>query len=196
MNIFWLSLNIKKCAKYHCDKHVVKMILESAQMLCTAHHYYYGITGIYLVNREYLYKKTSYKHPCTAWVIESYYNYMKLYDLYIELCKEYTYRYKKIHLCEIKLLKLLSTAPYKIPCIFNNKLPIAIANKELLIYNVYGEVDVVESYRRYYVIEKSRFALWNKGRDIPKWYIYDIIEEILIKIFDEKIFENIIKYVL
>jgi hypothetical protein len=40
MNIFYLNSDPKKAAVIQYNKHVVKMILESAQMLCTAHHHY------------------------------------------------------------------------------------------------------------------------------------------------------------
>ena len=45
MNIFYLHENPEICAEYHCDKHVVKMILETAQMLSTAHRIIDGELG-------------------------------------------------------------------------------------------------------------------------------------------------------
>ncbi|MGD9659896.1 MAG: pyrimidine dimer DNA glycosylase/endonuclease V [Porticoccaceae bacterium] len=85
MNIFVLDTQIDKCARYHCDQHVVKMILESVQLLCTA------------LNKKGFatpYKSTHQNHPCVLWVEESYSNFVWLQKLTIALNKEYQYRYK------------------------------------------------------------------------------------------------------
>ena len=86
MNIFVLDTDIKKCAQYHCDKHVTKMILESVQMLCTALNKK-GFTTPY--------KSTHSKHPCVLWVEESYDNFLWLQKLTIELNIEYRFRFEK-----------------------------------------------------------------------------------------------------
>ena len=91
MNIFVLDANPKKCAEYHCDKHVVKMILETAQLLCGAHHMTMSTTD------QIPYKLSHKNHPCAIWVRESLSNYLYLCELGLELCKEYTYRYGKRH---------------------------------------------------------------------------------------------------
>ena len=123
MNIFWLSLNLVLCAQYHCDAHCVKMILEYAQMLCTAHHVLDGtkkeifnakgkqLNPKYIHENEILYKATHINHPCSIWVRKSSENYLKLYNLFSLLCKEYTHRYKKIHKTEQKLLEFLKNIP-------------------------------------------------------------------------------------
>ena len=90
MNIFLLDTDTKKCAQYHCDKHVVKMILETAQLLCGVHHMTNQIT-------EAPYKLSHRNHPCSIWARESLSNYLYLCELGLELCKEYTYRYGKRH---------------------------------------------------------------------------------------------------
>jgi hypothetical protein len=84
VNIFILDDDIKLCAQYHCDQHVVKMILESVQLLCTA------------LNKkgfETPYKSTHVKHPCVLWVEESYDNFLWLTELVRELNTEYKFRY-------------------------------------------------------------------------------------------------------
>ena len=91
MNIFFLSLNPKVCAIMHCDAHVRKMILEYAQMLCSAHH----ISGNY--KNPKLYKVAFKNNPCTVWTRATSGNYLWLYNLFINLCKEYTHRFCKIH---------------------------------------------------------------------------------------------------
>jgi hypothetical protein len=94
MNIFFLSLSPKEAARLHCDKHVVKMIIETAQMLYSAH---------WMLNPEGL-KPTAYKiahknNPCSIWVRTSLTNYLWLASLGYWLCKEYNHRYgdHKVH---------------------------------------------------------------------------------------------------
>ena len=104
MNIFYLDKCPVKAAKYQYNKHVVKMILESAQMLCTAHH---AIMG---EDADVPYKVTHRHHPCTVWTMKSGQNYAWLYYHMMALGDEYTRRYGKKHLtitkCEDKLSKL------------------------------------------------------------------------------------------
>ena len=88
MNIFYLDEDPKLCAQYHCDRHCVKMILESCQLLCTAH---------WMTDGEAPYKKTHINHPSNKWARESLSNYVWLCDMTMELCKEYTHRYGKRH---------------------------------------------------------------------------------------------------
>ena len=88
MNIFFLDFNTQKCAQYHCDKHVVKMILETAQLLCGVHHMIPQVTP------QVPYKLSHKNHPCAIWTRDSLSNYLYLCDLGLELCKEYTYRNK------------------------------------------------------------------------------------------------------
>ena len=109
MNIFFLSINPEVCAIMHCDKHVRKMILEYAQMLCTAHH----VCGRY--KNPKLYKISFKNNPCTVWARTSSGNYLYLYILFINLCKEYTRRFGKIHATETQLEYCLSFIPIYIP---------------------------------------------------------------------------------
>ena len=104
MNIFYLDEDPVKAAKYQYNKHVVKMILESAQMLCTAHHLIMGDDA------DVPYKIAHPKHPSTQWVTYSASNYAWLYQHMLALGDEYTKRYGKTHLtitkCKDKLAKL------------------------------------------------------------------------------------------
>ena len=88
MNIFYLDKNPKLCAQYHVDRHVVKMILETAQLLSTAH---------WLTGGEGPYRATHKNHPSAIWARSNKSNYNWLCKLGLELCEEYTYRYGKIH---------------------------------------------------------------------------------------------------
>lgn len=157
MNIFILSLNPYLCALYHCDKHVVKMILETAQMLCTCHH-------LCCINpSQKLYKKAFQNHPCTIWARKTKGNYIWLYLLFIYLCKEYTYRYNKIHTCEKKLIKILNYIPENIPC--GNITQFAQAMPDDVKYNK----NSIIAYRNYYIKYKYPFCKWT-NRDIPYWF--------------------------
>jgi len=108
MNIFYLHPDPNKAAAYHYDKHKVKMILEAAQMLCTAHHHYGNGDNV-------PYKKAHYNHPSTIWCRQNSSQYMWLYDHMIALGKEYTKRYNKTHLTIIKCKDVLKQLPPAIP---------------------------------------------------------------------------------
>ena len=108
MNIFYLDKDPAKAASYFYDKHKVKMILESAQMLCTAHHHYGNGDNV-------PYKKAHYNHPSTIWCRQNAIQYMWLYDHMIALGEEYTKRYKKTHLTITKCKEVLKQLPHTIP---------------------------------------------------------------------------------
>ena len=176
MNIFYLDPNTTKCAEYHVDRHCVKMILEYAQLLSTAHRVLDGVllTGIsdsgrkttswILPNDSYesiLYKATHINHPSAIWVRQSYKNYMWLRSLLYRLCKEYTYRYGKVHKVESSgLYEALSYAPNNIKTSIFTEPTQAMPD----IYKVVG--DSVQSYINYYLGDKQRMFKW-KNRDVP-----------------------------
>lgn len=148
INIFVLDRDPKRCAKYHHDKHVLKMILESAQMLCTAHE------------REAPYKSTHENHPCNVWVRESLANYNWLLELGQELAQEYTYRYNKVH----KTTQVLAWCRNYKPDLPDNGLterPQAMPDK-------YKKDNVVKAYRNYYIGEKVDGASWT-DRERPNF---------------------------
>ena len=106
MNIFFLDIDPEICAKYHVDKHVVKMIIELAQLLCTAHH----IIGSDNEDFKIPYKKTHVNHPSAIWVRQGLYNYVWTVNLGLELCKEYTKRFTRlnnIYKCYMKTIRNL-----------------------------------------------------------------------------------------
>ena len=107
MNIFYISTNPVRAAQMQCDKHVVKMILESAQMLCTAHHEF-GNHGV-------PYKVTHRNHPSTIWARSGAKQYKWLYRHFQALSDEYTDRYGKVHLSWEKCAQALSEPPMGIP---------------------------------------------------------------------------------
>ena len=156
MNIFYLDNNPKICAKYHNDKHCVKMILEYAQLLSTAHR------ELDLFVNESLYKSAFKNHPSAKWVRENVNNYLWLYKLWTNLCDEYTHRYGKKHLTDIKLRELLKKTPHNIPNTEFTQPPMAMPDDV-------KHTDSIIAYRKYYKIYKKHLAKWTK-REIPIFY--------------------------
>lgn len=152
MNIFYLDEDIVRCAEYHVDKHVVKMITEYNQLLCTTH----WVTG-----SSAPYRKTHVNHPSAIGVRQSKNNYKYLCKLNIQLCREYTHRYNKIHAGQ----KIVEWAYSNIPNLpsvkFNEPIP-AMPDK----YKT--ENDSITSYRTYYNNDKRHLFNW-KNRTIPNW---------------------------
>ena len=160
MNIFFLHIDPETCAKMYVDKHVVKMILESVQLLCSAHHLFPNGKNIKLM------KLTHKNHPSSIWTRESLANYNWLVALTKELCKEYTYRYGKIHKCEIEYLEILDKNKPNIPDIAFTPPKQAIPQTYKIVSNNID--DTIEAYRQYYFYEKSHMFTWKK-RNIPTW---------------------------
>jgi hypothetical protein len=152
MNIFILDRDIKKCAQFHCDQHVIKMILESVQLLCTA------------LNKKGFqapYRSTHTKHPCVLWVESSYDNFLWLARLALLLNDEYRYRYSKsVDHASIKVLHQLNGMEYE----RHGLTPFAQAMPDQ--YKRPG--DAVQAYRNFYLGEKMRFATWSR-RPVPYW---------------------------
>ena len=107
MNIFFLHPDPRVCARYHGDKHVIKMILETCQLLCSVWHITDPLHHLYSPP----YKRTHTNHPCTRWACKSLQNYSWLCCLGKELCIEYTHRYGKVHKCEDYIRTLYTLQP-------------------------------------------------------------------------------------
>ena len=176
MNVFFLDKNASECAKMHCDKHTVKMIIEYAQLLSTSHRLLDGKLYTEIQNGRRIkrwrmerngYEKSLYKachinHPSAIWTRSSSSNYKWLFELWKKLCNEYTYRYGKVHLTEQKLLQVLNNTPLNIVSSEFTDPPPAMPD--------YCKLDTsIKSYRNYYLKEKKRFAKWTK-RNIPEWF--------------------------
>lgn len=157
MNIFYLDNNIKKCAQSHCDTHVIKMILESAQILCTVLHH----TGQHAP-----YKATHEKHPCTVWAGASLDNWLWLRELGRELNNEYQYRFN--HDTPHKsFLVINQLAIPELNSIGITTRPQAMDDK----YKVPG--NPVQAYRQYYLAKKSHLLKYTK-RAKPKWMLQEL----------------------
>lgn len=183
MNIFVLDNKPEMIAKYLCDKHIISHILESAQMLSTAH----WVKLLESKNKsvadfkkmrdmkEYLYENTSKKlqppyklthihHPCTVWTHQTKQNYIWHLELCYELCKVYTCRYNKTHKSEQYIQWFRNNLPLNIKDDKLQDFPICM-KEEYKISN-----DPVVCYKYYYIMDKSRFAKWKLG-NVPSWYI-------------------------
>lgn len=181
MNIFYFDTDTKRCAKQHCDKHVVKMIIEYAQLLSTAHRVLDGTeqivksasgrnykkwilaTGL----NEHLLASTHVNHPSNKWVRDNIENYKYLYELWIELLLEYTCRYNKDHAYN-RLIDHLKELPKNI-AIGNFSPPWRAMPEEYKLDK--REIDYCEkSYQFYFNAEKQHIAKWKHG-NIPSWFV-------------------------
>jgi len=154
MNIFYLSPNVKECARLHCDKHVVKMILECAQLLSSAHHVLESPIA------DQVYKKTHMNHPSAVWVRESETHYQYVYQLMLALGEEYTNRYGKTHLTITKMKDVLRKLPPKIPLAGWHVPPQCMPDE-------CKHKDTVVAYMAYYNYKADEWA----SRNSPmKWY--------------------------
>lgn len=161
----------------HLDKHVVKMIIEYAQLMSTAHRIldgqeYFDLTANGRKIKRWkhpdpemdmgLMKASHINHPSNLWVRSSAENYRWLYDMWIYLLDEYSYRYGKIHACQ-KYNHFLMIPPKNIPNIPWSQPTPAMPDE----CKVIG--DSLASYHKYYIERKSHFARWTK-RETPYWY--------------------------
>lgn len=153
MNVFFLDRDTGKCAQYHCDAHVLKMILEYAQLLSTT----VRLSGI-----DTGYKPTHTNHPSAIWVRQSISHWIWLRQLALELETEWLYRYghsaDKTH----KSADVIRTLPKPF-------LPdIPWHDPPLVMPESYKCDDPIEAYREYYRRDKASFATWTRRRH-PKW---------------------------
>ncbi|MBF0184673.1 MAG: hypothetical protein HQM06_09830 [Magnetococcales bacterium] len=147
MNLFFLDREIARAVRYHSDQHVVKMALESTQILCSA-LWRHGVAAPY--------RPTHANHPTVLWAGDNLCHYRWMVRFALALCKEYTYRFGKIHRCQ-SILRALPTTP-PLPDTEWHDPPQAMPE-------IYRSADAIQGYRRYYQAEKSSFA--SKGT--AKW---------------------------
>lgn len=170
MNIFILDLDPKMAAKYHCDKHVNKMIIEHLQMMSIALDHY-GYPPAKKKDGNY-YSTRAYKnHPCTKWVKESSANFLWLFTMTRDLCIEFERRYGKFHAGQTSLVNLVKDGVIS----------------DLMEQNVYPHLghtspaqampsfcknpNPVVAYRNYYNYTKWEFASWKRtGENPPEWW--------------------------
>lgn len=166
MNIFFLDKDPLMAARYHHDVHLNKMILETAQLLSTAHHQLDGLDA-----PQGIYKQTHVNHPSAIWARESLYNYSWAFKLFRALLEEYEWRKERKHATD-KLLNLLILCPMQI---FRGVLtlpPLCMPDEFKLPVTCFD--DVVASYRRYYNGRKlydknGKFIAHYTKREPPTW---------------------------
>ena len=186
MNLFILHEDPVIAAQMQCDKHIPKMVVESGQMLSTAHRVLDGILDrrpsksgktnvrywdLYLGRDDLesellLYKAVHVGHPCTQWTMRTSANYDWHYEHFIALAQEYTYRYGKDHKTAVDLGAALYNKPDNLPPGPLTPFELAMgANPECMIQG-----DPVQSYRLFYQTKQERFKMvWTK-RNRPEWF--------------------------
>lgn len=176
MNIFYLDRDPSTCAQQHCDKHTVKMVVEYAQLLSTAHRVLDGVCvpshsksgrsvkRFVLPDRRDsdLYIATHANHPSAQWCRRTESNYRWLYELWRELMSEYTHRYDRTHACE-RLIPSLRQVPWRIGEMPFEDPPQAMPDDCKLD-------DAVLAYQKLYTTHKKHFCSW-KRRPVPEWFI-------------------------
>ena len=152
MNIFFLSVCATLAAVLQCDRHVVKMILETAQLLSTAHFELDGESPAY--------KPTHKNHPSAVWVRQSSGNYLWLHAHLLALGEEYTKRYGKVHKTIAEHAETLARLPANIP-------QGEFFEPPQCMYDECKRDDTVLAYQLYYNAKADEWAA--KGRPMT-WY--------------------------
>lgn len=186
MNIFLLHNDPTVAAQMQCDKHVVKMILELAQMLSTAHRILDGQLRVeysksgrkrktYVHSNpekdSVLYKATHINHPCSIWVRSGSEQYSWAYEHFIALCHEYSYRYNKTHKTDKLLSNVLRDLPENLPNCKSVQYPLAMPENFIKESKWVGSLDdAIKCYRDYYQSKQKSFKMiWSK-RSTPYWF--------------------------
>ena len=152
MNIFVVDNNPRRAARMLCDKHVVKMCVETAQLLCTAYP-----------KGQAPYRQTHMQHPCAVWCRASRQNYAWLIQHGKALCKEYTYRYHKTHKSEA-VIEWCERQQRQLQFARQTRTAFAQAMPEHC-----RRANAVDAYRVYYMTQKRHIATW-KYRPQPTWW--------------------------
>ena len=163
MNIFFLDKTPEKSAQYLCDKHIPKMLLESAQMLSTAVRKYEEDTDTISL-AEPIYKSAYPNHPMTKWVGFNRDCFDWALENSIHIHEEYRFRFNK-NLKSYKVIKNIIDFELNahIPDGFFKEPPQCMPDE-------YRDKDYVTAYRKYYNTDKKYFAKWEKGRQQPEWW--------------------------
>lgn len=172
VNIFVLSEDPVQAAQDMCNKHVVKMIVESAQILSTVYRLkmeerWDCLSHKVADNFPRLYRATHVGHPAVKWVSSSVHNAEWLWQHQLALVQEYVNRYKKFHKTQTVINELdgvrygmwKSFGDWRLHTEFVQCMPEAYRNS-----------DAVTAYRSYYVGEKAKFARWAPHAKAPAWW--------------------------
>lgn len=161
MNIFVLDTNLKKCAEYHVDRHIVKMPTEMAQMISFA-YYHNHLWNKPIPDFIMKFSKTHNLHPCSKWIRESRENFIFACQLGLELYNEYQYRYNKPDKHQ-RAKSIFEFGLANVPNLESKGLtPFVCAMSDNFIISKCG----VTNYRNYYILDKSHLHTWKK-RETP-----------------------------
>ncbi len=165
MNIFVLDANPIEAARMMCDKHIPKMVVETAQMMASALRRHGATDDIMPLAKTTgrPYKGGYQHHPCTVWCGDTQMNYLWLAEHGRTLSAEYTMRFGKIHACS-SAIQHMEQYFHMIPVGILTEFAQAMPDD----FKVRG--DAVSAYRNYYSNDKRRFASWNKGTPAPQWW--------------------------
>lgn len=158
MNIFYLDNDVDICAQYHCDRHVTKMIVETAQLLSTAH----AMLG---THTEDMYRPTHKNHPCGVWVRSSQGNYEWTIDLLKALIREYDYRYECSDGSKYTRIRDM------LPLFESTPLPVnhtEFTEPAQAMPEKFFSSSSLHAYRHYYTIGKAHLHSWRKRKE-PEW---------------------------
>jgi hypothetical protein len=155
MNIFYVHNDPEIAAQQLCDKHVSKMTLETAQILCNV-SWRYGVPAPYKEGKSHK------NHPCVRWAGNTLGNWMWTVQHGLALAKEFEERRGKSHASGEKILWCLEAGGRP-----NNGL---LTTPHLCMPEQYQSYNSVESYRKFYIKEKT-FATWKWGRPAPDWWL-------------------------
>lgn len=155
MNVFAVDRDPVRAARALCDRHVVKMTVETAQILCTAARARFG--------QEAPYRATHANHPCVKWAAAARGNWDWLVRHGLALADEYERRFGRAHPSRAVIARMASLGPPR--SAGRRRRPFAQAMPEQ-----YRERDAVAAYRRYYVTEKAWFATWTPPSRPPRWF--------------------------
>ena len=184
MNIFYIDECPVQAAEWMVDRHVVKMILESAQLLSTAHRLLDGTEiplevrieqedgttkirkkkwwALHDAREDVIYSATHINHPSAVWVRSSVENYNWLVEHFFALMNEYKFRYEKQHKCFGELSYMLQSPPKNLKEWDMTTVPSAMDDKYII------SNDPVTNYRNYYKHGKTHLFSWKK-REVPEW---------------------------
>jgi hypothetical protein len=179
INIFYIDHDPVQAAEWMVDKHVVKMILESAQLLSTAHRVLDGKETVVVKENgrkakrwilsdsrnEVIYSATHINHPSAIWCRNSIENYNWLVDHFFALMGEYEYRYNKQHKCYGEISYMLQSPPKNLQNYDWTPMPSCMAEEYVISDNP------ITNYRNYYRVGKSRMHKW-KNRQPPEWILH------------------------
>jgi len=189
MNLFLLNIGTQECVVDLCDKHIVKMILETAQILYSVWHARAGLPNDETLEAVPAYRKTHVNHPTCVWARATSYHYEWTCMYGIIMCKEYTHRYGKVHKTQYHLERLYSwgfppkvleepvvkkkskvwiKATSGIPAVFDY-FPLCMDEDSYVKDNT-GKYNAVMSYRKYYQTKQDKFKMAWKTGEIPNWF--------------------------